>query len=171
MAHDTLLTIFVVIAALAFAGQTLALLGIYLSLRNVPKQIDNIRRSVSDRLDPLAGSAKEILSSTREPVRTITSNLAEISQLLRERASAVDLLLADALEKSRAQIIRVDRLITNLTQKVETTADAVERGVTAPAQEVAAVVAGVRTGLEFLFSGKRRRPKADQVAPDEELFI
>ena len=79
--------------------------------------------------------------------------------------------MADVVEKSRAQTLRVDRLITHLTQKVETTADAVERGVMAPAQEISAVVAGVRTGLEFLFSGKRRKRSADQAAHDEELFI
>jgi len=91
--------------------------------------------------------------------------------VVRERASSVDLLLADTLEKSRAQIVRVDRLITDLTQKVETTANAVERGVRAPAEEVSALVAGVRTGLEFLFSGKRRKSNLNQDAPDEELFI
>ena len=62
-------------------------------------------------------------------------------------------------------------MLTSLTQKVETTASAVERGVVAPAQEISAVVAGVRTGLEFLFSGKRRKRSADEVVHDEELFI
>src|SRR5215472_6734282 len=145
MAHDTLLTIFVVIAALALAGQAAAMLGLYLSLRDVPRQIEDIRRTVRDRIDPLADSVREIVASSRDPVRTFTSNLAEISQVVRERASSVDLLLADVLEKSRAQIIRVDQLMTDLTRKVETTANAVERGVMAPAQEISAVVAGVRT--------------------------
>jgi hypothetical protein len=171
MAHDTLLTIFVMLTALALTGQAAVMLGLYFSLRNVPRQIEDIRRIVNDRVDPLLDSVREIVSNSREPVRTITSNVAELSQVVRERASSVDLLLADVLEKSRAQIIRVDRLITDLTQKVETTAGAVERGVRAPAQEVSAVVAGVRTGLEFLFSGKRRKPDVDQVSQDEELFI
>jgi hypothetical protein len=171
MTHDTVLTIFVMIAALALAGQAAVMLGLYIRLRNVPTQIENIRRDIEQRVDPIARAVSEILSSSREPVRTITSNLAEISRLLRERATSVDLVVADALEKSRAQIVRVDRLITDLTQKVETTADVVARGVVAPAQEVSAVVAGVRTGLEVLFSGKRRKSNLNQAAPDEELFI
>ena len=171
MPNNTLLTIFVIIAALALAGQATAMLGLYLSLRNLPRQIEDIRRVVKDRVDPLADSVREILASSRDPVHALTTNLAEISHVVRERASSVDLLLADVLEKSRAQIIRVDQLITNLAQKVETTANAVERRVMAPAQEVSAVVAGVRTGLEFLFSGKRRKSNVDHVAHDEELFI
>ncbi len=171
MAHDTLLTIFIIIAALALAGQAAAMLGLYFSMRDIPRQIEDIRRSVKERIDPLADSVREMLASSREPVRTITVNLAEISQVLRERASSVDQVLADVLEKSRAQILRVDQLITDLTRKVETTADAVEHRVMAPVQEVSAVFAGVRSGLEFLFSSKRRKPSVNEVTQDEELFI
>lgn len=171
MAHETLLTIFVIVAALALAGQAAVMVGLYLSMRDIPRQIEDIRRTVKERIDPLADSLREMLASSREPVRTITANLAEISQVLRERTSSVDLLLADVLEKSRAQIIRVDQLITNLTHKVETTADAVERRVMAPVQEVSAVFAGVRSGLGFLFSGKRRKSNVNHVTHDEELFI
>jgi hypothetical protein len=171
MAHDTLLTIFVIVAALALAGQAVVMLGLYLSLRDIPRQIEDIRRSITERIDPLADSVREILAGSREPVRTIITNLEEISQVLRERTNSVDLLLADVLEKSRAQIIRVDQLITNLTRKVETTADAVERRVMTPVQEVSALAAGVRSALEVLFSSKRRKSKVREATHDEELFI
>lgn len=171
MAHDTVLTIFVIVAAVALAGQAALMFGLYLSLRNVPRQIEDIRRDIKQRIDPITQSASEILANSRESIRTITANLAEISNILRERTGRVDILLADVLERTRAQIIRADQLFTNLTQKVETTADKVERSVTAPLQEISAVVAGVRTGLDFFFSGKRRKPAANQVTHDEELFI
>src|SRR5262249_28617272 len=160
--------IFITIAALALAGQAVAMLGLYLSLRDVPRQIEDIRRTVRERIDPLADSVRDMLASSREPVRTITGNLAQISEVLRERTTSVDLVLADGLEKSRAQIIRLDQLFSNLTRKVETTADVVERRVMAPVQEVSAVVAGVRSALEFLFSGKRRKRNVNEVAHDEE---
>ncbi len=171
MAHDTLLTIFVIVAALALAGQAVVLLAVYLRLRNVPQQIEDIRRDLKQQIDPIVQSVAEILANSREPVRTITTNLAEISNILRERAGRVDLLLADVLERSRAQIIRVDQLFTSLTEKVETTAEKVERGVAVPLQEVSAVVAGVRAGLDIFFSGRRRKPGVNQVTQDEELFI
>ena len=102
MAHDTLLTIFVIIAALALAGQAAAMLGLYFSLRDVPRQIEDVRRSVSDRIDPLADSVKEILSSSREPVRTITRNLAEISQVLLARSRSTWLISARCCATGRA---------------------------------------------------------------------
>jgi len=171
MAHDTVLTIFVFVAALALFGQAAVMVGLYFSMRDIPRQIEDIRRSVKERMDPLADALREMVTSSREPVRIVTANLAEISQVLRERTSSVDALLADVLERSRAQIIRADQLFTNLTQRVEAAADKVERGVTVPLQEVSAVVAGVRTGLDFFFSAKRRKPGGNQVTHDEELFI
>jgi hypothetical protein len=171
MAHDTLLTIFVIVAALALAGQAAVMVGLYISLRDVPRQIEDIRRSVKERIDPLAELAREMLAGSREPVLTITANLAEISQVLRERTSSVDQVLAEVLEKSRAQIIRLDQLITSLTHKVETIADAAERRLIAPVQEVSAVLAGVRTSLQFLFSNKRAKANVERGTNDEELFI
>jgi len=171
MTQDTLLTIFIAVAALGLAGQAAAMLGLYLSLRDIPRQLEDIRREVKIRIDPVAEAVKEIVSGSREPVRTITTNLAEISQVLRERTSSVDHMLGDLLEKSRVQIIRVDQLITSLTHKVETVTDTAERRLIAPLQEVSAVFAGVRTGLEFLFSGKRPKSNVDRNAHDEELFI
>lgn len=171
MAHDTVLTIFVVVAALALLGQAAVAVGVYLSLRNIPRQLEDIRRSVMERIDPLAESVKEIVASSREPVRTITTNVAEMSQVLRERTSSVDQVLGDVLEKSRMQIIRVDQLITSLTNKVENLADTAERRLIAPLQEVSALFAGVRAGLEFLFSAKRAKSNVERGTHDEELFI
>jgi hypothetical protein len=171
MADDTLLIIFVIVAALGLAGQAAAMVGLYLSLRDIPRQLEDIRRSVKERIDPLADAVKEILASSREPLRTITGNVAEISQVVRARTSSVDQVLGEALEKSRLQIISVDQLITNLTRKVENMAAAAERRVVAPVHEVSAVLAGLRSGLQFLFSNKRAKSNAERRTHDEELFI
>ena len=77
---------------------------------------------------------------------------------------------AELLDKSRSQIVRVDRMVTDLVEKVETTADAVQKGVLGPIQEVSAVVKGVRSGLEFLFS-RRRVTNVSEATQDEQLFI
>jgi phosphoenolpyruvate synthase/pyruvate phosphate dikinase len=110
------------------------------------------------------------VSNAREPLRTITTNLAEISKMLRERTSDVDALVAEFVDKSRAQVVRVDQMVSDLVEKVETTSDAVQRGVLVPIQEVSAVVKGMRAGLEFLFS-RRRTTSVSEAAQDEQLFI
>ncbi len=171
MVHDTVLTVFVIVAAVAICLQAGVMLGLYLALRNVPRQIEDIRRDIKQRIDPVTQSVTEILASSREPVGSITANLAEISRILRERTSQVDSLLADLADKSRVQIIRVDRMVSDLTEKIEATADVVQRKVLAPILEVSAVIKGVRSGLEFLFSRRRRTPNVSEATQDEELFI
>ena len=90
--------------------------------------------------------------------------------MLRERTANVDEVAAELLEKSRLQMIRVDRMVSDLVEKVETTAGAVQRGVLGPIQEISAVVKGVRSGLEFLFT-RRRVTNVSEATQDEQLFI
>jgi predicted PurR-regulated permease PerM len=170
MSNDTTLTLVLFLVAAAILLQAGAMIGIWLSIRKIPGQIEGIRADVRQRLDPLTQSMTEIVANSREPVRTITANLAEISRLLRDRTSNVDEVVAEMVDKSRLQIIRVDHMVSDLVARVETTADVVQRSVLTPIQEVSAVIKGVRTGLEFLFA--RRRPSSvTEGTSDEQLFI
>ena len=170
MEQNTGLTVALVLVAIAVLMQAGAMLGIWLAIRKVPGQIENVRSDVKQRLDPLSQSVLEIIDNSREPLRTITANVAEISRILRDRTSNADRVAAELLEKSRSQIIRVDRMVSELVERVETTADTVQKGVLGPIQEVSAVVKGVRSGLEFLFS-RRRVTNVSEATQDEQLFI
>jgi methyl-accepting chemotaxis protein len=170
MEQNTALTVAVVFAAIAVLMQAGAMLGIWLVIRKIPGQIESVRSDIKQRLDPLTNSALEIVNNSREPLRNITNNLAEISQILRDRTSNVDALAGELVEKSRQQIIRVDQMVSDLAEKVESTADAVQRGVLGPIHEISAVVKGVRSGLEFLFS-RRRVSNVSEATQDEQLFI
>jgi hypothetical protein len=170
MEQNVGLTVAIVLVAIAVLMQAGAMLGIWLAVRKVPGQIESVRSDVKQRLDPLSQSALEIINNSREPLRTITANVAEISQILRDRTSNADRVAAELLEKSRSQIVRVDRMVSELVEKVETTADTVQKGVLGPIQEVSAVVKGVRSGLEFLFS-RRRVTNVSEATQDEQLFI
>ena len=170
MANDAALTVVLVLVAVAILMQAGAMVGIWLAIKNIHGEVVSVRADVKQRLDPLAQSVTELLVNSREPVRTITANLAEISRILRDRTNRVDGVVADLVDKSHLQIIRVDQMVSDLVTKVETTADVVQRNVLAPIQEVSAIVKGVRSGLEFLFS-RRRSPSVSEATQDEQLFI
>ena len=170
MEQNTGLTVALILVAIAVLMQAGAMLGIWLAIRKVPGQIESVRSDVKNRIDPLAQSVLEIVNNSREPLQTISANLAEISTILRDRTSSADRVAADLLDRSRTQIVRVDRMVSELVEKVETTADAVQKGVLGPISEVSAVVKGVRSGLEFLFS-RRRVTNVSEATQDEQLFI
>jgi hypothetical protein len=170
MSHESVQTLFIIVASVAIVMQAAVMLGLYSSARKIPGQIELIRAEVRQRLDPLAESITDILRDSREPVRTITTNLADISRLMRQRADNADSLLADLVDRSRVQIVRLDKMVTGLVERVESTADSVQRQVVQPVQELSAVVQGLRSGLQFLFS---RRPvsSVNDATQDEQLFI
>jgi len=170
MEQNTGLTVALILVAIAVLMQAGALLGLWLAIRKVPEQIESVRSDVKNRIDPLAQSVLEIVNNSREPLQTISANLAEISTILRERTASADRVAADLLDRSQTQIVRVDRMVTDLVERVETTADAVQKGVLGPISEVSAVVKGVRSGLEFLFS-RRRVTNVSEATQDEQLFI
>ena len=170
MEQTTGLTLALVLVSIAVLMQAGAMLGIWLTIRKLPGEVDKVRADIKQRLDPVAQSTLEIVNNSREPLRTITANLAEISKTLRDRTSNADQVAAELLDKSRSQIVRVDGMITDLVGKVEDTANSVQKGVLAPIQEISAVVKGVRSGIEFLFK-RRRVTNVSEATQDEQLFI
>lgn len=170
MANDPTLSVVLILVAVAVLMQAGAMVGIWLAIKNLHREVVGVRADVKQRLDPLVQNVTEILAGSREPVRNITTNLAEISRILRDRASHVDGVVAELVDKSRLQIIRVDQMVADLVAKVETTADIVQRNVLAPLNELSAVIKGVRSALEFLFS-RRKSPGATETTQDEQLFI
>src|SRR3990172_7179599 len=151
MANNHALTVVLFLVAVAVLMQGGAMVGIWLAIRRMQREVEAVRADLKQRLDPLTQSVGEILTNSREPGRAIVTNLAEISRILRDRTSRVDEAVGELVDRSRLQIIRVDQMVSDLVQKIETTADTVQRSVLSPIHEVSAVVKGVRSGLEFLF--------------------
>src|SRR5260370_8147865 len=114
MANDSVLIFLGVVVTIAILMQASAMVGMWLAVRKIPGQITQIRSDVRQHLDPLALSVTELLNITREPLRTVTSNLAEISQTMRERSTQVDRVVDDLVDKRRLHIIPPHHLLANL---------------------------------------------------------
>jgi hypothetical protein len=170
MANETALILVLVLVAVAVLMQAGAMVGIWFAIQKIHLEVQGVRADVKQRLDPLTQSVGEILTNSREPVRTITQNLAEISRIMRDRSAHVDVAVADLVDKSRLQVARIDEMVAHLVERVEATADVVQRNILVPLNEVSAVVKGVRTGLEFLFA-RRRHSSVTEATQDEQLFI
>ncbi len=170
MAHETLLTIFIIIAAAAVVLQALAMLGIYTAIRRIQGDVNGLRSDMKQRLDPITESVTEIVKDSREPVHTVMSNLTEVSRVLREGTANVDEVLNELLEKCRQQVVRIDDTINDVLSKIEKTTSMVQQNVVTPVREVSAILKGVQVGMDFFLS-RRRSDRASDVAHDEQMFI
>ncbi|HEV2493952.1 MAG TPA: hypothetical protein VG204_12880 [Terriglobia bacterium] len=170
---DTWLVVFVLLAAIAILLQALVMVGIYFALQNLHRDILGIQVDTKQKLESLSQMSQrviEFVADSREPVRTLTTNLAEISRTLRERTAQWDGVAEDLADRTRLQIIRLDQMVTALVERAESTAGVVEKSILTPVQEVTAVLAGIRKGLDFLFT-RRRATSVSDVAQDEQMFI
>jgi methyl-accepting chemotaxis protein len=170
MAHETVLTIFIIIAAAAIVLQAFFTFGLYMAIREIKGEVAGIRADMSRRIDPLAASLTEIVGNSREPLRSITADLAEVARVLRERTGSVDDVLDDLLDRFRLQVIRVDQTITGVLERVDKTTATVQRNIIAPVSEASAVLKGLQAGLDFFLS-RRRESRTSDVPQDEQMFI
>src|ERR1035441_10161120 len=135
MEQDTGLTVALILVAIAVLMQAEAMLGIWLAIRKIPGQIESVRSDIKQRLDPQAQSGLEIVNNPREPLRTISANLAEISTILRDRTSNADQVAAELLDKTRLQIVREDRLVSELVEKFKPPRMLAKRASSAPSHK------------------------------------
>ncbi len=170
MTHDDVLLAFVILAALAFVAQALAMWRASTAIQEIRREVREVRTEVKQRIDPLAQSLAEILSNSREPARTFMANLADMSRVARDRTIRVDQLAEDLADRTRLQIVRIDQLVTSLIDKVESTTDRVQQTVLIPVQEISALAKALKAGLGFLFA-RRRGSAVSETTQDEQLFI
>ncbi|MGH9327308.1 MAG: hypothetical protein ACRD2B_11590 [Terriglobia bacterium] len=170
MDHDTLIAVFVVIAAVAIVIQMAVLLGFFLIALRIRKQVSEIARDARQYMDRVAAAALEIVTGSRAPIKEVTANVAETSRIVRERASRLDEAVGDFTEKTRQQVDRIDSLVSSLVDRVDGTANSVQRNILGPLQEAGAIFRGIQTGLDFLFS-HRQSAAAREAKHDGEMFI
>lgn len=170
MEIDTLLKVFIVVIGLAVVAQAAMLLGIYLSVGRLSREVQDARVDFKSKVDPVADSLREILENSRATFDKIGTNLTDVMQLTRDRAGRIDEIVGEVADRARLQALRFDHLIQDTVEKVEQTTSVVQKNILAPIQEASAMIRGVRSGLEFLFS--RRTPsRPAEPASEEQLFI
>jgi ABC-type transporter Mla subunit MlaD len=167
---DTVVVIFIAVAVAAILLQALSMLGIYRSIDRIQHELADTRADIDQRLDPLSQSLSALIADSRDSIRTITANAADISRTLREQSVRLDGLVSDAVELSRTQLARLDRTICGILEKVDNTTAMVERTIAVPLQEVSALMKGLRTGIDF-FRARRRTSSVAEARQDEEMFI
>lgn len=164
-----------IIIAICFIVMAIALIAIALIVRRV---IGTVTR-IEERVEPLIAKVDAISLQGREMsvhftevssnLSVATKHLAESTELIKEEIAELKLLVGETAVTARDKVALVSQTIDRTQMQVVNTTDFVQAKIVEPAREVAAIMAGVRKGLEVLFAPAPKQ--LDRAYEEEEMFI
>src|SRR3954453_13309062 len=170
MENVNLLTIFMVVTAVAVLIQAGILVAMYLAMRKTSARMEALAVEVKNKVLPTAEMAHSMITELRPKIETAITNVSDATTTIRAQMEHVDGLVTDIVDRTRLQVIRADELVNRTLDKVESATDIVHRTVVSPARQISGIFHGVTAGLEFLVGGKRRQRNGMSV-PQDEMFI
>ena len=168
---NTIITIFVVVAAVALVVQMGILFALYKALRQTSERVEGIAGRLEQQAAPVLTTAAAILEDARPKLAEITSNLAETSAVVRAHVAQVGEATGEIVERARLQAARLDEFIVSAARKVEATSDLLQHKVFSPMRRIRAIVTALNAGLSFLRSNRPARRTNGEQVEDEEMFI
>jgi signal transduction histidine kinase len=159
------MTVFVVISAIALIIQATMLYGMRKSALAVEQQVAKLTPKVL----ALAESSQAALDETRTGAAEIMERTKDILDITRRQLTRVEEVLDDAANRARVQFDRAEMVVDDAMDRAQETIAIVHGGIMKPIREINAVAAGLRAAIQYFVRGSR--PNPDQVTADEEMFI
>jgi methyl-accepting chemotaxis protein len=163
---QTLLVIFVGIAAVSILMQAGFTVGIFLGARKTQKKLTTLADDLRLHALPVIMSSREILTDLTPKVKTITENLTATSATLRSKADQIGTLVGDVANRTQGQVSRVDGMVKLTLDQVTSAVQAIEHGIAKPVRQVNGILNGLRAGVEVL-----RHKSPDHLTPEDDLFV
>lgn len=164
-----------IIIAICFIVMAIALIAIAITVRKVTATVHR----VEERVDPLITQVNAISVQGREMsvqfaevavnLAAATKHLAESTELIKDEVAELRTIVSSTALVARDKVEMVSNTIDRTHMQVTDTTEFVHRKIVEPAREIAAIMAGVRKGLEVLFAPAPKQ--IDRVYVEDDMFI
>lgn len=164
-----------IVIAISFVFMAIALLWIAITVRRVVATVKNIEGRVEPlivKVDAISAQGREISVHFNEisgNLSTATKYLAESTELIKEEVADLRVLIGETAITARNKVEMVSKSIDRTHMQVTDTTEFVQQKIVVPAREIAAIMAGVKRGLEVLFAPAPKQ--IDRVYTEDEMFI
>lgn len=164
-----------IIISICFIVMAVTLVVIAVIVRRVVGTVNRVEEKVEpmiEQVNLISAQGREISVQFNEMsgnLTTATKYFAESANLVRDEVAEIKLLVSDTAVTAKDKVALVSQTIDRTQTQVTTTADFIQDKVVQPAAELAAIMAGIRKGLEVLFAPSPKR--IDKVYHDDEMFI
>ncbi|MCA1850012.1 MAG: hypothetical protein LC672_02885 [Acidobacteria bacterium] len=171
-----------VVVAISFVVIAVAMVSIAVVVSRVVRMVGNLEKRVEplmERVGALAEQVRQIAAEGREVAEqvnvmsghlsTATMHFSESMALVKEEVRELRQIVGYSAEAARDKVETISRTIDQTHRQISTTTTFIQAKVVEPAREIAAIMAGVRRGLEVLVAPT---PKPiNQTYGEEEMFI
>ena len=164
-----------IVIAVCFIVMAIALIAIAVTVRRVVTTVRNVEEKVEPlitKVNAIGEQGKQIsvqFNEISENLSTATKYFAESANLVKEEVAELKLLVGQTAIVAKDKVELVSHTIDRTQLQVVNTTDFIQKKIVEPAREIAAVMAGVRKGLEVLFAPAPKQ--IDRVYVEDEMFI
>ena len=164
-----------IIIAVCFIVMAFALIAIALTVKKVVNTVSRVGEKVEPliaQVNAMSVQGKEISVQFTEisgNLSTATKYFSESAGLIKHEVAELKQLVGMTAVEAKDKVALVSRTIDRTQLQVTTTTDFIQQKVVEPAREIAAVMAGVKKGLEVLFAPAPKQ--LDRVYQEDEMFI
>jgi ABC-type transporter Mla subunit MlaD len=169
----------IMIASIVIAFCFVVMAGALIIIAFIVKRVIGTVERVEEKINPLLTQVNAISAQGKQisvqfteistNLSTATKYFSESAGLIREEVAELKQLVGETAVVAKDKVELVSRTIDRTQLQVVTTTDYIEAKIVQPAREIAAVMAGVRKGLEVLFAPTPKQ--IDRVYTEDEMFI
>ncbi len=164
-----------IVIAISFVVIAFTIIFLALLVRKAVQTVHRVEESVEpviEKVNLIALQGKQMseqFSTASGHLTSAAKNLSESTELIKEEVAELKELVGHTALIAKDKVALVSRTIDKTQMQVSDTTDFIQKKVVEPAREIAAIMAGLRRGLEVLLAPS---PKPiDRVYADEEMFI
>lgn len=164
-----------IVIAICFIVMAIALIAIAITVKKVIATVDRVEEKVDPLLAKVTviGDQGKLISVQFTEISgylsTASKNFSESTALIKQEVAELKVLVGQTAHIAKDRVDLVSQTIERTQHQVTTTTDFIQQRVVEPAREIAAVMAGVRKGLEVLFAPTPKQ--IDRVYTEDEMFI
>src|SRR5687768_7209649 len=164
-----------IVIAVCFIVMAIVLTTIAVIVRRVVTTVTRLEKRFDpliEKVNAMSVQGKEISVHFNEisaNLSTATRHLAESTELIKLEVAELKQLVGETAVTAKDKVALVSQTIDRTHMQVTNTTEFVQAKIVEPAREIAAIMAGVRKGLEVLFAPAPKQ--IDRAYLEDELFI
>ncbi|MCA1622687.1 MAG: hypothetical protein LC768_13020 [Acidobacteria bacterium] len=164
-----------IVIAICFIVMAAALIAIAVIVKKIVGTVNRVEERVEPlitKVNVISEQGKEIsvqFTEISNHLSTATKYFSESAGLIREEVAEIKQLVGQTAHTAKDKIELVSNTIDRTHAQVAETTNFIQAKVVEPARELAAIMAGVRKGLEVLLAPSPKR--IDRAYTDDEMFI